>query len=214
MKKQKIQRIIVILIAIAVSVFVPELINSQNTTDIDLNSNTDNNDIATIDTELEEQDTKLDAVKFVRTVDGDTIIVEDSSGEHKRVRMIGIDTPESVAKEEERNNEYGVMSSDFTKKLLTDAQTLYLEYDIDDDDQYDRILAYLWLEDVSDTFDEENIENSMVNAIIIKNGYGIAKRYEPTVAHDEVLQKLMNTAKENNTGLWQYEGFRKLWKEQ
>ena len=214
MKKQKIQRIIVILIAIAVSVFVPELINSQNTTDIDLNSNTDNNDIATIDTELEEQDTKLDAVKFVRTVDGDTIIVEDSSGEHKRVRLIGIDTPESVAKEEERNNEYGVMSSDFTKKLLTDAQTLYLEYDIDDDDQYDRILAYLWLEDVSDTFDEENIENSMVNAIIIKNGYGIAKRYEPTVAHDEVLQKLMNTAKENNTGLWQYEGFRKLWKEQ
>ena len=214
MKKQKIQRIIVILITIAVSVFVPELINSQNTTDIDLNSNTDNNDIATIDTELEEQDTKLDAVKFVRTVDGDTIIVEDSSGEHKRVRMIGIDTPESVAKEEERNNEYGVMSSDFTKKLLTDAQTLYLEYDIDDDDQYDRILAYLWLEDVPDTFDEENIENSMVNAIIIKNGYGIAKRYEPTVAHDEVLQKLMNTAKENNTGLWQYEGFRKLWKEQ
>jgi micrococcal nuclease len=214
MKKQKIQRIIVILIAIAASVFVPELINSQNTTDIDLNSNTDNNDIATIDTEFEEQDTKLDAVKFVRTVDGDTIIVEDSSGEHKRVRMIGIDTPESVAKEEERNNEYGVMSSDFTKKLLTDAQTLYLEYDIDDDDQYDRILAYLWLEDVSDTFDEENIENSMVNAIIIKNGYGIAKRYEPTVAHDEVLQKLMNTAKENNTGLWQYEGFRKLWKEQ
>ena len=211
MKKQKIQRIIVILIAIAVSVFVPELINSQNTTDIDLNSNTDNNDIATIDTELEEQDTKLDAVKFVRTVDGDTIIVEDSSGEHKRVRMIGIDTPESVAKEEERNNEYGVMSSDFTKKLLTDAQTLYLEYDIDDDDQYDRILAYLWLEDVSDTFDEENIENSMVNAIIVENGYGIAKRYEPTVAHDDILQQLTEEARVNNVGLWQYEGFRKLW---
>jgi len=31
------------------------------------------------------------------------------------------------------------------------------------------------MEDVSDTFDEENIENSMVNAIIVKNGYGVAK---------------------------------------
>ena len=157
------------------------------------------------------EEVNLDAVKFVRTVDGDTIIVEDEAGEQKRVRMIGIDTPESVAAEDERNNEYGVMASDYTKTLLADTEKLYLEYDVDDDDQYDRVLAYVWLEDVSDTFDEENIENSMVNAIIIKNGYGIAKRYEPTVAHDETLQSLMQEAREGNTGLWQYEGFRALW---
>ena len=36
--------------------------------------------------------------------------------------------------EEERNNKYGVMASDYTKKLLSDADTLYLEYDVDIND--------------------------------------------------------------------------------
>lgn len=194
------QRIVGIIVAIILCVASSEFINNQNVTEIDADNTVDN------------QESKLDAVKFIRTVDGDTIIVEDSNGEHKRVRMIGIDTPESVAQEEERNNEYGVMASDYTKELLSNAGTLYLEYDVDADDQYDRILAYVWLEDVDDTFNVENIKNSMVNAIIVENGYGIAKKYEPTVAHDDILAELMAEAEENNIGLWQYQEFRNLWK--
>ena len=207
MKRQRVTRIIVILILIAVGVIVPEQLVNQNT---ETNTNTEQLTNELIDSV--EEESNLDAVKFIRTVDGDTIIVEDASGEQKRVRMIGIDTPESVAQEEERNNEYGVMASDYTKKLLENTDKLYLEYDIDSDDQYDRILAYVWLEDVKDTFDEENIKNSMVNAIIVENGYGIAKTYHPTVAHDEFFHELMADADENNTGLWQYQGFRDLWK--
>ncbi|CBK74604.1 Micrococcal nuclease (thermonuclease) homologs [Butyrivibrio fibrisolvens 16/4] len=199
MKTQnKWQRIAIIIIAIMIGVGVPEYLNSQNVTDLNISDSYN-------------QESKLDKVKFVRTVDGDTIIVTDENGEDKRVRMIGIDTPESVAAEEERNNEYGVMASDYTKKLLEDSDTLYLEYDIDADDQYDRILAYVWLDNVDDTFNEENIENSMVNAIIVKNGYGVAKRYEPTVSHDDSLQALMKKAIDNETGLWKYKGFRELW---
>ena len=196
------QRIVGIIVAIVVCLVSTEYLNSQNETDIN------ENNVETVDN----QETNLDAVKFVRTVDGDTIIVEDSTGANKRVRMIGIDTPESVAQEEERNNEYGVMASDYTKDLLSKAGTVYLEYDIDSDDQYDRVLAYVWLEDVDDTFNVENIKNSMVNAIIVENGYGIAKKYEPTVAHDDVLAELMAEANEENIGLWQYQGFRDLWK--
>lgn len=191
------QKLIVILFAIFIGVGVPELFLKSGITP-PFN---------------QESKTELDAVKFIRCVDGDTIIVEDGSGQQKRVRMIGIDTPESVAKEEERNNEYGVMASEHTKELLKDVDTLYLEYDVDDDDQYDRILAYVWLEDVSDTFNEENIEKSMVNAIIVKDGFGVAKRYEPTVAHDSSLQALMEQAKSSKTGLWQYQGFVHLWQE-
>ena len=162
--------------------------------------------------ENENQGSKnLDEVRFVRVVDGDTVIVTDSAGKNRRVRMIGIDTPESVAVEEERNNEYGVMASDYTKELLSNAENLYLEYDVDNDDQYDRILAYVWLSDVNDTFDDDNIKNYMVNAIIVKNGYGVAKTYKPTVAHDDYLHQLMEDAKSNSKGLWQFEGFRKLW---
>lgn len=189
MKNKKLQRALVIFFILLIGCSGPTVSNNINSY----------------------EEANLDAVKFVRTVDGDTIIVEDAVGEQKRVRMIGIDTPESVAAEEERNNEYGVMASDYTKELLSNTDKLYLEYDVDNDDQYDRILAYVWLEDVSDTFDEENIENSMVNAIIVKNGYGVAKRYEPTVAHDDSLQSLMQKARDNETGLWKYEGFRNLW---
>ncbi|SDB09436.1 micrococcal nuclease [Pseudobutyrivibrio sp. YE44] len=211
MKTQnKWQRIGIILIAILIGVGVPEFITNQNTEDLEV----ENTEVIEADTSIDNvgSENNLDAVKFIRCVDGDTIIVEDKSGEQKRVRMIGIDTPESVAKEEERNNEYGRMASDYTKELLSNVDTLYLEYDVDNDDQYDRILAYVWLKDVSDTFNEENIKNSMVNAIIVAEGYGIAKRYEPTVAHDDVLQGLTLEAKNNSKGLWQYEGFRDLWK--
>ncbi|QFJ55626.1 thermonuclease family protein [Pseudobutyrivibrio xylanivorans] len=203
------QRLGIIIVAILIGVGVPEFFMKPNTVNVEH----EEPEVITGETSISslESENKLDAVKFVRCVDGDTIIVDDGSGEHKRVRMIGIDTPESVAKEEERNNEYGVMASDYTKALLADADTLYLEYDVDSDDQYDRILAYVWLEDVSDTFNEENIEKSMVNAIIVKDGYGVAKRYEPTVAHDSTLKALMEKAKANNTGLWQYQGFVELW---
>lgn len=199
MKSNIKQRIIIIVFAIMVGVGVPELMTNYFGEGV----NADNNGLA-------QEESNLEAVKFIRTVDGDTIIVEDASGNQQRVRMIGIDTPESVAKEE-RNNEYGVMASDYTKQLFSDTDTVYLEYDIDDDDQYDRTLAYIWLQDVADTFDETNIEKYMVNAIIVKEGYGVAKRYEPTVAHDDTLQKLMNEARDDNTGLWQYQGFRELW---
>ena len=200
MKSNIKQRIIIIIFAIMVGVGVPELMTNYFGEGV----NADNNGLA-------REESNLEAVKFIRTVDGDTIIVEDALGNQQRVRMIGIDTPESVAKEEERNNEYGVMASDYTKQLFSDTDTVYLEYDIDDDDQYDRTLAYIWLQDVEDTFDETNIEKYMVNAIIVKEGYGVAKRYEPTVAHNDTLQKLMNEASDNNTGLWQYQGFRNLW---
>ena len=197
MNKIRVQKAIITIIFVIIALSVPEFLSGQN-------------NFETID-EQNNEEANLDEVTFIRTVDGDTIIVEDSSGEQKRVRMIGIDTPESVAAEEERNNEYGVMASDYTKSLLANTEKLYLEYDVDNDDQYDRVLAYVWLEDVSNTFNIENIENSMVNAIIIKNGYGVAKRYEPTVAHDDCLQALMVEARDNNTGLWQYDGFRALW---
>ena len=200
MKSNIKQRIVIIIFAIMVGVGVPELMTNYFGEGV----NADNNGLA-------REESNLEAVKFIRTVDGNTIIVEDALGNQQRVRMIGIDTPESVAKEEERNNEYGVMASDYTKQLFSDTDTVYLEYDIDDDDQYDRTLAYIWLQDVEDTFDETNIEKYMVNAIIVKEGYGVAKRYEPTVAHDDTLQKLMNEARDDNTGLWQYQGFRNLW---
>lgn len=151
-------------------------------------------------TELPSAD-ELEAVSYVRAADGDTVIVLDSSGEEIRVRLIGIDTEESVHEDKLQNNEYGLQASEYTKALLEDVDTLYLEYDVEVFDQYDRILAYVWLVPVPAELSD------MLNATLVQDGYARAVVYEPNHKYATELEKLQNQAKEDRKGLWQYDAF-------
>ena len=84
------------------------------------------------------------AYDVVRVVDGDTLIVS-VDGSECRIRMIGIDTPESVHPDASRNTEQGKAAAAYTTELLTGKQ-VYLEYDTDRTDDYGRTLAYVWLD--------------------------------------------------------------------
>lgn len=110
-----------------------------------------------------------------RVVDGDTMIVY-IDGERTRVRLIGIDTPESVAPEEERNTQEGIIVSDYVKELMDDAgYEVWLEYDNEIYDQYDRTLAYVYID-----YDGELV---MLERILLEEGmaetvlYGTNDRY-------------------------------------
>lgn len=101
-----------------------------------------------------------------RVVDGDTLIV-DIDGQRTRVRLIGINTPESVAQEEERNTEEGVIASDYVKTLMDEAgYEVWLEYDNELYDQYDRTLAYVYID-----YEGEVI---MLERILLEEGYAEA----------------------------------------
>ncbi len=92
-----------------------------------------------------------------RVVDGDTIIVEGVG----RVRLIGVDTPETV--HPNRPVEFfGKDASAFAKRLL-EGKRVRLEYDQERQDRYGRALAYVYLAD-----------GTFVNAEIIRRGYGHA----------------------------------------
>ena len=93
------------------------------------------------------------------------------------------------------------------KALLEGVDTLYIEYDEEPLDQYGRTLAYIWLKNMTDS-PEEN----MLNAIMIKDGYAIDVVYEPNVKYKNYFFRLKKEAMDNSVGLWQYEGFRALWK--
>jgi len=151
-------------------------------------------------TELPSAD-KLEAVSYVYAADGDTIVVCDSSGEEFRVRLIGIDTEESVHEDELQNNEFGLQASEYTKALLEDVDTLYLEYDVEQHDQYDRVLAYVWLEPAPDELSD------MLNATLVQDGYARAVVYEPNHKYAAELEKLQNQAQGDRSGLWQYDAF-------
>ena len=123
----------------------------------------------------------LEACEFERVVDGDTIIVHNSEGERIRVRLIGIDAPESVHPDENENTEEGRDASQFLKDLLEHVDTVYLEYDEEEFDQYDRTLAYVWI-DTGSTY-------IMVNEIMLVTDHANPVYIEPNLRYAKTFEK-------------------------
>lgn len=152
----------------------------------------------------------LAAYSLLRVVDGDTIIIQNDYGEEIKVRLIGVDTPESVHSDEERNTEYGILASDYTKNLLADVTELYLEFDSERTDKYGRTLAYVWLKKDVNTTNKEDIANYMLNGILVRNGYAINKEYPPNTAHADTFLELRQDAEETKAGFWIYDQFSEI----
>ena len=147
------------------------------------------------------QEITLEKVSLVHIADGDTVTVLADDGFEYRVRLIGMDTPESVNPDESKNNELGVIASNHTKEILANVDTLYLEYDKEKTDQYGRVLAYVWLsEDTSKAM-------NMLNARLIAEGYAVDKAYEPNTKYASQFGLLKIAARESGNGLWAYEEF-------
>jgi len=143
------------------------------------------------------------ALKYV--VDGDTLIVTENGNEYK-IRLIGIDTAESVHADEGKNTVWGTYGSDNTKALLAGTDTLYLEYDKEKEDIYGRKLAYVWIN--NNTSDISN----MLNYKILETGYAKDKVYMPNDKYASEFEKACLTAQNNNAGLWVEPEFVNLWK--
>lgn len=129
------------------------------------------------------------AATVKRVVDGDT--VELASGE--KVRMIGVDTPETV-KPNHPVEPYGKEASDFTKRLLTDQQVT-LKFDVEPYDRYKRLLAYIYLQD-----------GTFVNEKLVREGYARIMTIPPNVAYAERFLEAEREAREHNRGLWGMDG--------
>ncbi len=131
-----------------------------------------------------------------RVVDGDTIVVNIDGYGDVTVRMIGINTPESVASEEylekkgTTNSDEGKAASNFTKDLLKDVDVVYLQKDTSETDPYDRLLRYVWLEVPEDAFSIEEVSDKMVNAILVDEGYAEAVFYAPDGMYKDYFEEL------------------------
>jgi micrococcal nuclease len=151
-------------------------------------SNKEDEESKDVTSNLKEEN-KSQLYEVVRVVDGDTIVVK-YNGVDEKVRLIGIDTPESVHADESKNTEEGVLVSDYTKKMLTDKK-VGLEFDVSKRDKYGRLLAYVYL------------DGEMYNKILLKEGYARVATYPPNVKYVDEFVKLQKEARENNKGLWQ-----------
>ena len=130
----------------------------------------------------------LEHATLVHVIDGDTLTVRLDDGTENKVRLIGIDTPESVNPDESKNTVEGDIASDYVKSLLIEGQNLWLEKDVSDTDKYGRWLRYVWMHnpDITDiTFDLGTL-----NAHLVYYGYAHAKDYAPDTKYSETLHSL------------------------
>lgn len=126
-----------------------------------------------------------------KVVDGDTydLDIPDGRHDHTRIRLLGVDTPETVAPDKPVGY-FGPQASAFAKKTAL-GKNVTVELDrTRTRDKYDRLLAYLRLED------GENL-----SLLLIRQGYGYA---DPRFPHPMVgeCKKAQTEAMKNGRGLW------------
>jgi micrococcal nuclease len=128
--------------------------------------------------------------RVVRVVDGDTLIVARPDGE-TRVRLIGIDTPESVAPDRPVEC-FGPEASARTTELLA-GQTVTLRGDPTQDsvDQYGRELDYVWLPD-----------GRLLNHVLVAEGFAVEHTYAAPYAYQQHLRDAQQQAQDAGAGLW------------
>ena len=127
--------------------------------------------------------------EVVKIVDGDTIkLLID--GKNTNVRLIGIDTPESVHPDSDRNVPEGKLASDHTKELVGDSE-LYIEYGTEPQDRYGRPLCYVYLPD-----------GTMLNEKIISDGYAKVLIVGKNKEYKDRFNELQEEAKAEGRGLW------------
>ena len=127
----------------------------------------------------------------VRAVDGDTIIVRGGGDRIEDVRLLGIDTPETVDPRRPVGC-YGPEASAFTKHLVT-GRTVILRYDPELHDPYGRFLAYGWLAGPRPLF---------VNAELVRRGYARSYPFTPNTVHAALFAALERSAAVAGRGLW------------
>ena len=125
-----------------------------------------------------------------RVVDGDTVRVL-IEGQDTAVRLIGIDTPETVAPN--RPVECAGPEASVYAEQLMSGEDVYLELDASQGtyDNYNRILAYAWLED-----------DLMVNLAMIDAGLAQDYTYDASYTYQQLFQQAEQDARDDLLGLW------------
>ena len=135
--------------------------------------------------------TGIPALSVLRVIDGDTIVIQGEAGDKVTVRLIGVDTPETVHPSK-LVQAYGKQASTFTANLLK-GEKVYLITDPQQGtrDRYGRTLAYVY----------RAPDGLFVNAELIRQGYGHVYTKYP-FKHLEVFRKLGLFARKSEKGLW------------
>lgn len=131
--------------------------------------------------------------KVNRVVDGDTLKI-NFNGKEESLRLIGVDTPESVHSDSSKNTAEGKIASDYTKSIL-EGKNVAVEFDVQERDQYGRLLGYVW------------VNGKMFNKTLVQEGYAKIATYPPNVRYVEDFTQQQTQARNNKKGFWKHGEF-------
>lgn len=109
--------------------------------------------------------------RVLRVIDGDTFVIT-YAGKKEKVRLLNVDTPESVHPDASRNTMMGVKASDYTKQMLENKYVV-LEFEDEARGKYGRLLAYAHLQGLN--FNIELVKQGF-SPYLTK--YGVSKKYD------------------------------------
>jgi micrococcal nuclease len=123
---------------------------------------------------------------LIRIIDGDTLEVT-LEGKTETVRLIGIDAPEA-------GEPYSTQAADALESMFA-GQEIHLEFDVEERDQYGRVLAYVYASD-------GNYYQMAQEPLLI---YGLAAAYTvpPNVAYAETFEFMQDLAQSWSQGMWE-----------
>lgn len=131
------------------------------------------------------------AARVTRVVDGDTIRVR-LGGAEERVRLIGIDTPETHGRGGLREC-FGAEASRRLAQLIPPGTEVRLVRDVEARDRYRRLLAYVY----------RRSDGLFVNLAMAEEGFAAVLTYPPNVAHADEFVAAVRSARVAQRGLWQ-----------
>jgi micrococcal nuclease len=117
--------------------------------------------------------------------DGDSFRCSDG----RRVRLIGIDSPE------QQQGALGRQAREALLRLVPAGAAVILEQDVAPADRYGRVLAYVWA------------GSTLVNEAMVRGGWAMLYTVPPNVKYAERLRQAQNEARAGGTGLWAQRGF-------
>jgi micrococcal nuclease len=141
--------------------------------------------------------------RVLKVYDGDTFKCRLENGEEIKVRLIGVDTPESRpnrkamrdARREgvslQRIIRLGKKATEFTRRLIPPGTVVLLETDVQIHDKYGRLLAYVYLPD-----------GRMLNEVLLEEGYAKMMTIPPNVKYVERFREAQRKAMREGRGLW------------
>lgn len=143
----------------------------------------------------QEVTTDKEVVTIDRVIDGDTVIVEFDNGQTERIRLLLIDSPETVHPEKEPQP-FGEEASEYAKEILQEGKEVELEKGNPVRDNYDRLLAYIW------------IDGHNFNQLMIEEGYArVAYVYEPNTKYLGEFEEAEQQAKKEGKNIWSIDGY-------